>query len=466
MLLMPRKSKIVKIERFEAFGAPDFISGTYHSQLVVLNKKNKHKDGVKSHIWLNKKEVGTQIPTEQQCYVSAIKRRCEVLASWQYEIFLGQGNTQPKYYLIQEGGVADSVATKQIKGYKSLYDILKENSDNASDRLKKIFLSSNNLKLFSQMLVIYIWLAASDFKLDHIGIDNEGNLVCLDFGESLIPFQYQESAYIDKGWNFSITPDDLLNAPFFDTYCTGNFFITKAVERDSGLFDCLRHNLEFKEQLCKAILKKCIFPHYIESAGLELFENYPECSDPLKQFMKKRTHELRHAALQNPFFLEFIRHRGQEAYDEIKLEILSDNLKHKRYFRYEQTLFIKKCTQELQSNFAEIKKLTLIPQVNIENRNTIFLFALKHPVFTAGIVGFTIALLVAVSIFTCGAAVGVGAAIGLMVGTVHSEAAVAVGVGIGAGLSVGALTFFSSKFLGKKAEKNLGESTQNTASVA
>ena len=61
---------------------------------------------------------------------------------------------------------------------------------------------------------------------------------------------------------------------------------------------------------------------------------------------------------------------------------------------------------------------------------------------------------------------GVGAAIGLMVGTVHSEAAVAVGVGIGAGLSVGALTFFSSKFLGKKAEKNLGESTQNTASVA
>lgn len=361
------KSKIVPISRFTTMSrlSSDFISGTYGSEISVLNKGATGKKSAKSQPWLVKKQKDTQKLSADQRLNCAIKNRCEVFSAWQYESFLGDGHTQPKYYLVQEPGEIDSIATKFVTGYTSFNLMMSRNTADATTVLSQ----PKNLKLFAQMLINYLWLAASDFKLDHIGIDSEGNLVCLDFGESLIPFQYADTAYLSRGWNFSITPEDLLTAPFFTTYKSSNFFVERATASFPGVFDFLHGNPGLRQQLCMAILKRCIFPNFISFAALELFSNFEECAIDLQEFMTKRTAELRSAAIQNPIFLEFMKSHGEKAYKEIKADLLDGDLINSRYFRNAPEKYKTTCLDELHFNFENLvmeAKLTTFQGENFE----------------------------------------------------------------------------------------------------
>ena len=259
----------------------------------------------------------------------------------------------------------DSIATKLVPGYTSMNELIKKR--NGEERT--VLSQPRNLKLFAEMLVNYLWLAASDFKLDHIGVDSDGNLVCLDFGESLIPFQHHESVYISRGWNFSITPHDLLAAPFFTTYKSSHFFVERATATFPGIFDFLHDNADLTQQLCKAILKRCTFPNFINFVALELFSDFEECAVELQEFMMKRTSELCSAAIKNPIFLDFMRHYGEEAYIEIQAELISGALPDSRYFRNTQKEYKARCLEELRFNFEKVAtdiKLTCFERTQFE----------------------------------------------------------------------------------------------------
>lgn len=359
------KSKVVPISRFNASSprSLDFISGTYDSEIVILNKRAKGKKSAKPQSWLVKKPKHAQNFTVDQQFSYAIKNRCEVFSAWQYESFIGDAHTQPKYYLVQETGDIDSIATKLVPGYTSMNQLINQNKGEE----RAVLLQPKNLKLFAQMLVNYLWLAASDFKLDHIGVDSDGNLVCLDFGESLIPFQYQESAYTSRGWNFSITPQDLLTAPFFTTYKSSNFFIERATATFPGVFNFLQDNPDLRQQLCVAILKRCIFPNFVSFVALELFNDFEECAIKLQEFMIKRTTELTSAAIQNPIFLEFMIKHGKEAYKEIEAELLGGSLQNSRYFRNTKHQYNARCLEEVRYNYD--KMATSVKLIHFENTN-------------------------------------------------------------------------------------------------
>lgn len=346
------KSKIVPISRFNTTStrSPDFISGTYDSDIVVVNKGAKGKKSAKPQSWLIKQQKHNQAFTADQWFNYAIKSRCEVFSAWQYEAFVGDGRTQPKYYLVQTEGNIDSIATKLVPGYTSFNELI--NQRNGAERT--VLLQPKNQKLFAEMLVNYLWLAASDFKLDHIGIDSDGTLVCLDFGESLIPFQYQESVYTSRGWCFSISSQDVLSAPFFTTYKSSNYFIDRACTTFPGIFDFLQDNAALKEQLCAAILKRCIFPNLISFAAIELFNDFEECALELQEFMTKRTEALWLAATQNSIFLEFMSNHGEKIYEEIRAELLGGLLANSRYFRHTKKEYSTHCLEELQFNFKKL----------------------------------------------------------------------------------------------------------------
>ena len=343
------KSKIVPLSRFSASSSqpPDFISGTYDSEIVVLNKSAKGRKSAKPQPWLVKTQKHALSFTAAQQFNYAIKNRCEVFSAWQYESFIGDGHTQPKYYLVRETQGIESIATKLVPGYTSMNELLNKKGSEA----RAVLSQPKNLKLFAEMLINHLWLAASDFKLDHIGVDVNGNLVCLDFGESLIPFQYQEHVYTSRGWNFSITPHDLLTAPFFTTYKSSHFFIERGSAAFPGVFDFLRDNSDLKQLLCRAILKRCIFPKFINFVALELFTDFEECADELQVFMTQRTTELCSAATKNPVFLEFMSHYGENAYEEIKKELLGGALANSRYFRNTKKEYDVRCLEELRFNF-------------------------------------------------------------------------------------------------------------------
>lgn len=412
---MSKKSKIVSIKRFKATaGLPDdlVIDKQSDSELRLLHKCEKGvfqklQGRVKTERWLRKLEANTSRWTEQELFKEGLKRRCEVFAAWQYEAFLGASNTQPKYYVLQEEGQPDSVATKLAVGYKSFNTILKSTpATKHASTLATILSEQTNLKLFSEMLVNFIWLAGSDFKLDHLGVNQQGQLVCIDFEESLVPYRFLDSAYESKGWNFSITSTDLLNAPFFKIYKSDQFFIDKAATRYPTAFDSLKDNPQFKNQWCKAILKRILFPEFIGLAALELFDEYEgQDQQRLRDFIEQRTNELRNAALKNEMFLMFLNAQGDAAFEEIKTEMMTGNLQHTRYFRKESATFINQCQQELDSNYNDILKFvtvssatnsilakTGVPSVKVnasadEKRNSLLLFAIQHPLLMAGIVG-------------------------------------------------------------------------------
>lgn len=346
MFSQKKTSKIIPATRFQPASPQEdynnYVSGAITSNITLLQKKLKNSPGVKPHIWISKIPPNIEQYNDNEKLAYQIQSRCEVFSAWQYEAFVGASNTQPKYYLVKHPNNMVSVASKHVTGYKSIWQF------STNKALRKIF-SENNLKLFSQMLVNYIWLAGSDFKRDHIGIDNNNALICLDFGLSLIDFR-SPTTYQAKGWNFSLTSSDLSTAPFFVTYKTSNFFVDE-LKKELAF---LTNTPEFKNQFFTAVLKKCIFPDYITFVALELFDDLG-LSAEIKEHIQKRTKALLDAAVNNNEFCEFILQQGDDVFPDIHNEISSGELKNARYFKNSQVEFEMIFKEQLHFNYRALR---------------------------------------------------------------------------------------------------------------
>lgn len=257
----------------------------------AIDLRYKFKNGILKSIWYAK-------PLGQN--------RCEaILETLTQELYRLIDPHQPKTrraISIKTGTPAYYVLSKEIPKFKGFFL--------SPENYQKIL--NNSITGLAATQVLALWLNEIDFKTGNVGIDQDGRIIKIDGGLSLIKLN-PKFKHLYEGKNLDITQVDLEALPNLQTYEACNWLhhiqwnLQKgAMKEDPTPLDkAINQSPYFKQELYQTILRITSLP---DELILFFTQNYianPTDVTILSKFIIARKEQLKEAAEQIPAFKEY-----------------------------------------------------------------------------------------------------------------------------------------------------------------
>lgn len=361
------KSLSVSMDRFEK-KYEDYPGDAFQSSIHLRRKRGKATP------WFFK------YPPEPE-RMDDTSARIEVYSAWCYQIFVGMGKTQTKHYFVRDDSLF-YVAVKEIAGFQGLAEHFSEHEQKLGEQFHKksvvakayirqqIIEQPQRLRQLAYILVEFLRQGGNDFRPDHIGFDNDGNLVRIDFGQASAALTHDTS--LMDGLCFEITSADLARAPLFEDYKPNNYFTTLFAGIYGGakakiIFAELATSNEFKAAFKFALLKRLVFPYILEYAAIDVFDD----DDLFREYTLtgyRRDRMLRRAALDWPQFVRYLR-EAEQYREQLIAELTSDYILRARPLRHIASDTLRRCiTENVNCNLNMLNHQVKVEQTTWLNR--------------------------------------------------------------------------------------------------
>ncbi|HEY2567431.1 MAG TPA: hypothetical protein VGH95_07015 [Candidatus Aquirickettsiella sp.] len=278
----------------------------------AVNLKYKFKKGIPKSIWYTK-PLG--------------KNRSEAI----FETL-----TQELYRLVYPPQPKTRRAVSMKTGAPEYYVLSKE-----IPKFKEFFLSkgnyrkilNNNITGLAATQVLALWLNEIDFKTGNVGIDQDGRVIKIDGGLSLIKLN-PRFKHLYEGKNLNITQADLKALPNLVNYEACNWLHqiqwdsnNGAIKKDPTSLDkAINQNASFKEELYQTILRITSLPDELILFFTQNYITNPYDITIVSEFIITRKEQLKEAAEQISAFAEY-RQSAQAREDMLEF------LKHLKTFK-------------------------------------------------------------------------------------------------------------------------------------
>lgn len=192
------------------------------------------------------------------------------------------------------------VASKGIKNFRDLHDL----------RKKYLFVPGREKFTpdLGEIVVVAVYLAESDLKRGHLGLDVNGRLVKIDGDLCFKHLLKPKDACL-----YRITVSDINTLPVVRDYQPNNWLGIWGGSKFEGLEVCelFFHSpsfasTSFRRNVNRSILRIITLPDSVLKGFIESYVDEPSLSDKLFNTMQARRDQLEHEALQNVDFRKYM----------------------------------------------------------------------------------------------------------------------------------------------------------------